>query len=713
MKTKKLAIISFQLATLGLLSFSTINSEAQTAPTDNPVAVFYTEGHDYPAWVGEIKWNNVISMTNLASGAENFTEFKVKRDILYAQGGGVLYYPAGTYNFEIPDGPNDEGLMLKKGVVIRGEKPLTGDKAVTVKNKMALSSDHGLNEMPTKFVFSTTNSPGGNTIPGQIPRAWNMIGTKKGANENRLSDISHVGVAWIEMQYGYIYFGMDNLSGWAPTWGTSTSWIGSKAVNGWQNRVPNGMHPMDPFHGTRFGLGGDTSEEGEKYFVFGVHMKNCAVPNYMSNKAGSANYTCDPESWRFTGKLTLEGRHIFIANNVISKPTASFRMNYTCTGGHKTNGTVVNTRFDYGYGVGIDVNKGLGSAFKNRAFMKNIIPSIYYSEDVIIQDNVIYNHGNKSIEAAGKYLIIKGNVMPRDFLGHNDDPYGIGSPGVGVNSSNGRCWTSETPDDMMSRTMDLGGWMTWVDDNYGKYTGTSFANDGEGILYQRHNGIENYGVAVTNNHLVDGYLAPYDVHAVGLLHAYNEQSGAIGIIKQDANWIEDVSCPGSLNIPTKNPGIEAVATGVKDYLTNCNLTVSNEDSTLDLQVAWDGVMGGVKIKYTDNSPNELGFRIQKRILGGIDTSWTIVAYRPRQETATTSTMDVIQRSFGYPTPLSLSFPSTMLINDLNPSEWYDFKADPNTVYEYKVIVLDCFTVSTRSSISKALDVFYVCPNPST
>jgi hypothetical protein len=442
----------------------------------------------------------------------------------------------------------------------------------------------------------------------------------------------------------------------------------------------------------------------------------------MSNKSGVANFKCDPESYRFAGKLTLEGKHIFIANNVISKPTACFRMDVTCgPNGHRPSGTVFSGLYDYGYGVGIDVNKGLGSAFKNRAFMNNTIPSIYFSEDVIIQDNVIYNHGNKSIEAAGKYLIIRGNVIPRDFLGHTDDVYGIGATGTGFNASNGKCLTQESADDMMSRTMDLGGWMTWVDDNYAKFTGTSFANDGEGILYQRHNGIENYGVAVTNNHLVDGYLAPYDVHAVGLLHAYNEQSGSIGVIKQDANWIEDVTCPGSLNTPPVNPSIAGTATGVKDYLMDCNSTVSIIDSTLDLEIYWDGVMDGVKIKYTDNSTNEIGFRIEKRLLGETG-NWTMVAIRPRQETATTTTMDQISRSFGYPTPLSLSFPSTMLINDLNPAEWYDFKADPNAVYEYRITAIDCANnnnasnspmVSNKSSIAKALDVFSIFPNPST
>jgi hypothetical protein len=688
------------------------------APTDNPVASFYAETNDFPWWTQEIKWNNVITMTPQANGAANFAEFKLKRDELYAQGGGVLYYPAGTWEFDIPDGPGDEGLMLKKGVVIRGEKPGADLKAVTVKSKNAQATDHGLNSMPTKFKFTTTTSPAGNTLPGAIPKAWNMIGMKKGTNETSLSQISHVGVAWVEIEFGYMYFGMDNRSGWAPTWGSSNSWLGNKAVNGWQNRVPDGTHPMDPFHGTRYGLGNDTSAEGEKIFVFGVHLKNAAIPNYMSNKAGVDNFICDVESWRFTGKITVEGKHIFIANNVISKPTACFRMPYTCKGGGQiANGTVVQARFDYGYGTGIDVNKGLGSAFKNRAFINNTIEGIYFLEDVVIQDNVIYNHGNKSIEAAGKYLVIKGNVMPRDFLSHTDDPYNIGSPNVGINTSNGRCWTQESVDDMMSRTMDLGGWMTWVDDNYGKFTGTSYANDGEGILYQRHNGIETYGVAITNNSLLNGYLAPYDVHAVGVLHAWNDQPGSIGIVKQEANWIEDCAFPGQTNIPPTNPA-SPTGSAIQDYMMECGNPMSLQDTVLDLLVTWDAVHDGVKISYTDNSTNEIGFRIEKRKLG--DTTWTIVAYRPRQQTSSGVTMDSLRRSFGYPTPLSLSFPSNVLVDELNPPVWYDFKGAPNQVYEYRIATLDCqdsdaaatgTTVSVKKSRSVLADPMDVFPNP--
>ena len=53
-------------------------------------------------------------------GANDFEKFENARDFLAANGGGVLYYPAGTYDFrDHPTGPMGRGLMLKTGVVIQ------------------------------------------------------------------------------------------------------------------------------------------------------------------------------------------------------------------------------------------------------------------------------------------------------------------------------------------------------------------------------------------------------------------------------------------------------------------------------------------------------------------------------------------------------------------------------------------------------------------
>ncbi len=113
-------------------------------PTDNAVATYYHSTEGYPAWTDAIKWDNVIDMSAYANGATNFAKFESARDELAAKGGGVLYYPAGVYDFsEGPyDGPNGRGLMLKSGVVIRGAAPAE-----------VIDPQHGKLTLGTRFVF--------------------------------------------------------------------------------------------------------------------------------------------------------------------------------------------------------------------------------------------------------------------------------------------------------------------------------------------------------------------------------------------------------------------------------------------------------------------------------------------------------------------------------------------------------------------------------
>jgi len=116
-------------------------------PIDNPVAAYYDGDRGYPAWTDRIRWDRVIDMSAYEQGKTAFERFENARDELAAQGGGVLYYPAGEYDFsEGPfDGPEGRGLMLRGGVVIRGEAPL-GKPAAT----------DGRLDLPTKFIFGFT-----------------------------------------------------------------------------------------------------------------------------------------------------------------------------------------------------------------------------------------------------------------------------------------------------------------------------------------------------------------------------------------------------------------------------------------------------------------------------------------------------------------------------------------------------------------------------
>jgi len=137
-----------------LFVWSLLLGSGQVAFSQNPVAEFYRYD-GYPAWTDSIKWSNRINMAtyNLPSPtATLFEKFEHARDVLYAQGGGVLYYPAGVYDFAdsltggFPiDSVHSRGLMLKSGVVILGEKPTS--------DSLATKNEDGSMNLGTKFKF--------------------------------------------------------------------------------------------------------------------------------------------------------------------------------------------------------------------------------------------------------------------------------------------------------------------------------------------------------------------------------------------------------------------------------------------------------------------------------------------------------------------------------------------------------------------------------
>jgi hypothetical protein len=111
---------------------------AMGQPTDNPAKTQYGDGN-YPVWTDGINWANVIDVINdpglttnavpndPSAGAQNYAAFNEAVEALDAAGGGVMFWPAGTYHFTLPDtgygsgiGPNSRGLMLKPGLLSAG-----------------------------------------------------------------------------------------------------------------------------------------------------------------------------------------------------------------------------------------------------------------------------------------------------------------------------------------------------------------------------------------------------------------------------------------------------------------------------------------------------------------------------------------------------------------------------------------------------------------
>ena len=704
--------------------------------SQNPMATYYKE-KGWPAWSDGINWANKINMAQYANGTNDFQKFENARDELAAQGGGVLYYPTGTYDFSNhPTGPNTgRGLMLKKGVVILGDEPMTDMKAV----KDSVTS--GLSTLGTQFLFpfqQKTTSSGG---IGEVPDPWNMIGLFAG-NGQTISEQNRVGIAWVNLVGAYVYFGPD--LDWSSTWGalnnpaTGSSYRKARwsKISGqtiaWNERIPDGTHPGDPMFGA---IQDGEYHHGEgKRFIFGCRFDHCAITDeYMELYKSANGQRTDSvdantfHTYRFSSRLHLDGANIFVANNSITQSDKNFyydqkiqRHGQVITGSPFQSKTIL---FDYAKQGGIDVNKGLITRAINRC---NYITGPYAEENIVLRDNFVFSHGHKGIEAAGKWMILKENYNSRKYLTEGDNIYNLspsqqtpvyeltldGVQEAGVNSDN------------MSRAFDIGGWCAWIDGNWYQGTGSTPGNDGEGILLQTQGGIGFLSMAETFNRQgptgKDGYIAPWDVVVYGMFQGWNRQRGGVGLYKPDANRVEDAFAIQNFHPTTGQPNQQAGLNGtnIADLSFTCPSSGSPAapDSIL---VTPDFAKSCIKIRWKDMANNEVAFRIDRRVAG--ETIWTTIVYRPANVTGSVVT-NWQMKDLGT-SPPGCFHPGTM---DLNPQEWYDYLAVPGEFYEYRVSAINCSNndegsapippvVAFPTSISKHQQnfAFSVFPNPAS
>ncbi len=143
----------------GLLLSGTLEAAPDGLPTNNPV------GHLKLPWTGEIKWEKIANA----------------QDRLAAQGGGVVYFPPGSY-------PIGDTIRLRDGVVLRGADPAPGSRA----HEERYAPPSRL-EFP-KFVFSDQ----GNGTP--VDTAF------KGIHLAEPATASNCGVVNLDINRGHVFF---------------------------------------------------------------------------------------------------------------------------------------------------------------------------------------------------------------------------------------------------------------------------------------------------------------------------------------------------------------------------------------------------------------------------------------------------------------------------------------------------------------------------
>ena len=668
MKIKIESIISKLAITISMVLSCQIVQAAY-----NPLASYYSTQTGYPSWTNRLKWDNVIDMSSYSNGTTTFEKFENARDLLYAQGGGVLYYPAGNYAFTLPnaDSANGRGLMLKKGVVILGQEP-TNDKT-------GIDGTLGLSTV-FQFSFQTVDTKvGGVASTGQRPYVWNIIGLTTGNSSEQLKEVNDVGICLVKVDGATLYFG-PQLE-WGATYATAGSFLsGSVVSTGWKNRTPTGEHYFDTFCGSKTSAANYIGS-GSGRLVFGCEFSNCAQdlgnvidPSKGEWKKNAPNYGY--HTYKYGARVGVYGSEVFIANNILSKPTKSFKADMYVNFRKKATPyddaaiyprkTIATTLYDYAKTCGIDVNKqqiGVVSATAR----KSLSTSPYYHKNILIIDNYVYNHGNKGMELSGEWITVKGNKNIRDFLASGDNVYNLS--GVPYILTLDGYLASYEIDDNVARAIDLGGKNLWADRNYFNNTGSNPGNDGEGLLCQRHNDIEIFSWALTNNEKgLDGdasYIGGWDVHNFGHLVFKN---------KIPTGWVGHAKASANVSYATAFVNNESFSL-LKDFgnlldpvITICAKIGINPPTDVVLVK----IENGLKITWNDNAQNEIGFRIDRRVKNS--NTWSTIAYRPLQ-----STTLVPANLDGY----------IGLDQNINAPAWNDYLLSPNTEYDYRVIALDC------------------------
>lgn len=723
--------------------FLSIGISYSASPTDNPIATYYGNEQGYPNWTDNIQWDNVINMKTYDNGNNAFEKFENARDELYNQGGGVLYYPAGTYDFSDmpkPNSPDGRGLMLKKGVVIRGEAPSTDSAAIkesfvryTKSEDMpdpSVREDHGLKSLGTVFQFPYFDvSPYFDIVQydkngeAELPGMWNYIGLMPESGQ-RLSDVTHVGIAWVHVKGGGVAFGPDRHGlDDGGTYNNAGGWLGSKVYcdgsgdnlwwqYDWLSREADGTHPND----VMFGVEQSEHVRSHSRFVFGCWFENVTNNGSIMNKCGNVDAIpklIRPE--RFGARLTVYGSRVLVANNVLSKPTKSFLFRNKI--GNYSEGTapdylgMVDTvlLFDYARSLGIDVNKQI-TMEENPA---DINKSQLYNEGVIVQDNYVFQTDNKPYEISGEYATFKNNIAyhpVRPIEGDQWYDYLDKMASIYWLYDYSGCRRVADMDDMMARGFDVGGHAVWMDNNWWDATAsgpTIRTNDGEGILIQQNNwAVQCLSSAFTNNSEGprgnQGGVVPYNVHSAGLFIAWNTVavlsglSSGVGPEKVsnqtqvfDASVVDNELYDGSLingdDCPEDymNCADPASSATVKDFMEYCPTgdPKAPDSITVTMQPSQDRAM--IEWVADTSDHNEIGFRIDRSIDGG--STWHTIAYRPRHEYNWDPGKDTIDLWFDG----NKAGQYGETAQDMNQQKWLDYTVPAGENVEYRVLSIGC------------------------
>jgi hypothetical protein len=328
-------------------------------------------------WTDSIRWNNVLSITDFGGNgngiADNLQAINAGMQALSAAGGGVLYFPAGTYVVS-------DTLRLLSNVVLRGAEP-----------SVANASD-SLYRPPSKLAFPAyVPSFTGNGTPNST--AFKTIEFATGNERN-------VGLVNLDINRGGIAL--------HPKFAISTT-RPRISTGGSVNNADNWQPITQP----------------RNIIIFGVRSNNVAIPDpaIPTPQQNQWQRFC----WRFTANIDVTGiKNVLVANcRVNDSITDNYKQpGYICRGCPNGPNTQwgpapdnVKTDFNYADHYGISVNRAkirtVNGAVAIEPFHWYPIPTdepLLFAKGVEVLDNWVYSTMRIKITAAGWGLKVNGNV---------------------------------------------------------------------------------------------------------------------------------------------------------------------------------------------------------------------------------------------------------------------------------------------------------------
>ncbi len=456
-------------------------------PTDNPILAAYptVPGEDY-SWTDEVKWSDVFNVADYGAVADgnhvgdgvgvtdNLPAFDAAIYDAWANGGGVVYVPAGTYYFS-------DHLLLRPGVVLRGDTPAVTDAQNPFFKPLSRL------EFP-KYFFRGDEVP---PVTTPWDTAFKFIGTHDS------NEASNQGLVWLDINRAGIAIASGGTEARNKIiFGTRTNNVAEPqpwTVPQLTLDTPDGTVPFQhewQIHSMRF-TDNISVFAGENVLVAN---NRCNDKHYNRDMSGTGAYLGDPAYVPPAGEETDDFRMPGYVVQDKKKVIGSDNDKYELVA---YDGTQAIFSYTNHYGITVRGSSGTLGAAPYQA------PSLF-RPGVTIRDNWVYTTMRVGYHTSGYGLVIKDNIK-KDLPGKSWWLHPNGNETVGNSNT------------LENRGIDFAGSDILIEGNdlqvqrHLLRTGPYMSVDGEGILLQECCGGTTMENVVIRDNSANAYIGLYKI----------------------------------------------------------------------------------------------------------------------------------------------------------------------------------------------------------